>query len=436
MKKTIVALSTPTGRGAIAIVRMSGDKAVEYLNKAFTQLGSSTNGLQPNMLTLGNIELGGIRDRVMAVIFRAPKSYTGEDMAEVHCHGSPEISERIIRGFIGMGASAAEPGEFTKRAFLNGKITLDEAEAVGDIINAQSEAQINAAYTAVLGKVNGEVTQIYNTVLSTIGAFEAAIDYPEEDVEEQTADEALAQLNGARASLKRLIESYGQGEKIRGGVRVAIVGVPNAGKSSLLNCLLGRERAIVTANAGTTRDTIEESYEYKGMLFTLVDTAGLRAAEDEAEAIGVKRSAEAAKTAHIVLRVTDLSAPVTPEVQTTAKVIDVYNKSDLAQKSNDGINISAKTGEGIEKLKETIYNTALCESIETGGAMLTSSRHYDLACSALTELDASIADIGVATIDCALVGLRNALRFLGEITGVSATDDVINEIFSKFCVGK
>lgn len=434
--KTVVALSTPAGRGAIAIVRMSGDNAIEYLNRAFEPLGARKTLSEPNMLTLGNIALGGISDRVMAVVFRAPKSYTGEDMAEVHCHGSPEIAERIIRGFIGLGAGMAEPGEFTKRAFLNGKITLDEAEAVGDLINARSEAQINAAYTAALGKLNGEITRIYNIVLSTIGAFEAAIDYPEEDVEEQTADEALVRLNEARTALKRLIDTYGQGEKVRGGVRVAIMGVPNAGKSSLLNRLLGRERAIVTANAGTTRDTIEESYEYKGMLFTLVDTAGLRETDDEAEAIGVRRSAEAARAAHIVLRVTDLSAPVKPDVKTTAKVIDVYNKSDLARKNNDGINVSAKTGEGIDELKDEIYNAAVCGNIETGGAMLTGSRHYDLACSALVELDTSISDIGVATIDCALVGLRNALRFLGEITGVSATDDVINEIFSKFCVGK
>ncbi len=428
--KTIVALSTPVGRGAISIVRLSGSRSAEYLNKVFT----SSAHMRPNYLTLGKLTVGGISDRVMAVIFRAPKSYTGEDMAEVHCHGSPEIAERIIRGFISLGAEMAEPGEFTKRAFLNGKLTLDEAEAVSDLINARSEAQINAAYSAVVGQVNGEVMRIYGEILSTVGALEAAIDYPEEDIEEQTTEEVYERLCGAAADLRRLIDTYGQGEKVRGGVKVAIVGAPNAGKSSLLNSLLGRDRAIVTANAGTTRDTIEESYEYKGMLFTVVDTAGLRETDDEAEAMGVKRSAEAAQTAHIVLRLTDLTAPQTVRIDTKTTVLDVYNKADIAEK-REGINVSAKTGEGIAALKEEIFRAANGK-IVTGGAMLTNARHYDLACRAFEELRVALSDVGTATADCILVGLRNALRFLGEITGASATEDVIGEIFSKFCVGK
>ncbi len=434
MAKTIVALSTPSGLGAISIVRLSGDRSIELLKRAFKPLGGSE--LQANMLTLGNIELGGIHDRVMAVIFPAPRSYTGEDMAEVHCHGSPEIVVRLIRGFISLGASPAEAGEFTKRAFLNGKISLDEAEAVSDLINARSQAQINAAYSAAVGRAHEAVKRIYDDILSVVAALEAAIDYPEEDIEEETAERVLGRLEGAREALRALIETYGQGEKVRSGIKVAIVGAPNAGKSSLLNRLLGRDRAIVSAEAGTTRDTIEESYEYRGMLFTLVDTAGLRKATDEAEIEGVKRSEAAAKQADIVLRITDLSDPISADVRTDAPVIEVYNKSDIANPHSGGINISALTGEGVDALKEEMYRVAVGANIETGGAMLTNARHYGLAVSALSELDLGISDVGLHSADCTLVGLHGALRYLGEITGSNATEDVIGEVFSKFCVGK
>ena len=428
--KTIVALSTPAGRGAIAIIRLSGARSHELLRELFRPFGT----LSPNVLTLGIIDADGVRDKVMAVIFSAPKSYTGEDMAEVHCHGSPEIATRIIRGFIAHGAVAAEPGEFTTRAFLAGKLSLDEAEAVGDLIAAQSASQINAAFDAMQGRVSGEITAVYDAVLEVVGAFEAAVDYPEEDIEEQTAEEARGRLTAAYGRLKALADTYADGEKIRGGVRVAIVGVPNAGKSSLLNRLLGRARAIVTANAGTTRDTIEESYEYKGVLFTLVDTAGIRETADEAERAGVERSASAAKTAHIVLRVTDLTSPSTVGVETSGKIIDVYNKSDLVDAKPIGIVISAATGEGIDDLREAIYSHAISGSADGYG--LTDARHYDLVLSALGELSAALGELGEVPLDCVLVGLKNALHFLGSVTGANATEDVIDNIFSKFCVGK
>ena len=432
---TIVALATPAGKGAIAIIRLSGADAHGLLRRAFTPFGAAGE-MRHGELTLGVVETDGIKDKAMAVLFRAPKSYTGEDTAEVHCHGSSEIAARIVRGFIALGAVHAEPGEFTKRAFLNGKLTLDEAEAVGDLINAQTREQINAAYSAVRGGLNAEITKIYNALLSVTAAFEAAIDYPEEDVEELAETEARETLAAARDALAGLVASYGAGEKVRGGVRVAIVGVPNAGKSSLLNRLLGRDRAIVTAQAGTTRDTVEESYEYKGMLFTLVDTAGLRETADEAERAGVERSAQAAKTAHVVLRVTDLSAPADVNVETTGKVLDIYNKTDLAPPPRGAVAVSAKTGEGIDALKEAIYAAASCGDIVTDGAMLTGARHYGLAREALNELNACLSDLGAVSADCLLVGLRLALDRLGRITGATASDDVINEIFSKFCVGK
>lgn len=433
-EKTIAALATPVGRSAVAVVRLSGARAVELLGKVFRPYGGAP--LEPNRLTLGVVETDGIRDEAMAVIFRAPRSYTGEDAAEIQCHGSPEISSRILRGLIEAGASTATPGEFTRRAFLNGKLSLDEAEAVGDLIAAQSQAQINAAYDAVRGRLFEKIDMIYGEILSVIGAFEAAIDYPEEDVEEQTAASVQDRLTACSDALRALLATFDRGGKIREGVRVAIVGVPNVGKSSLLNCLLGRDRAIVTSTAGTTRDTIEESYTCRGVLFTLVDTAGLRETTDEAEAAGVLRSAEAAARAHIVLRVVDLTDPVEVDVQTTGKIVNVYNKSDVSSAKPNALCVSAKTGEGIEMLKQRLYDVALGEDVATDGAVLANARHAELARAALAELDLARADLLSAPVDCVLVGLKNALRDLGQITGASATDDLLDEIFSKFCVGK
>ena len=431
-----MALSTPVGRGAIAIVRLSGEKSEELLLSVFRPFNGQK--LTPRMLTLGELTADNIKDKVMAVVFKAPLSYTGEDMAEIHCHGSPAIVEKIILALIKNGAKLAEGGEFTKRAFLNGKLSLDEAEAVGELINARTTAQINAAYAALRGGVNEAVTEIYKSCVNVISAYEAAIDYPEEDVEEQTQDEALAVLNEAQRKLAALISTYDRGEKVRGGVKVAIVGVPNAGKSSLLNRLLGRNRAIVTDIAGTTRDTIEESYEYKGMLFTIIDTAGIRVATDEAEKQGVERSADAAKTAHIVLNVTDLSCPVKIKTDTNAKIIEVYNKADLvgnkSPQTEGSVIISALTGEGVDELKEKIYQLSF--SADASGTMLTAARHYALAEEALKYLNEAVACVGNVSIDCALVPLRTAASLLASITGANASEDVISEIFSRFCVGK
>ena len=432
----IAALATPVGRGAVSIIRMSGSGAKEIISRCF----SRADKLEHARMVLGIFDAGEIKDRVLVVLFESPHSYTGETLVEVHCHGSPEIASRILRRLVALGARPAEAGEFTRRAFLNGKLGLDEAEAVGELINAKSAAAVNAAMDGVRGKLHREVEGIYNDILTVISAYDAAIDYPEEDVEEQTAEQALPVLGNAAERLNALIASYSQGEKLRDGFRVAIVGLPNAGKSSLLNKLLGRERAIVTANAGTTRDTIEESYEYKGVLFTLVDTAGVRETSDEAERAGVERSTQAARSAHIVLRVTDISSPVFLPVETSGKLIDIYNKTDLksnARVPEGAIGISALTGEGVEELKEAVYAAATGGELSADGVVLTNARHYALALVAADALNAGInCLVGGGTPDLALGELGTALAQLGKITGANATDDVLDDIFSRFCVGK
>ena len=431
----IAALATPAGRSAVSIIRMSGAGAKEIISRCF----SRADRLEHARMVLGTFDAGEIKDRVLAVLFESPHSYTGETLVEVHCHGSPEISARILRRLIALGARGAEAGEFTRRAFLNGKLGLDEAEAIGELINAKSAAAVNAALDNMTGKLHRETEGIYKDILGVISGYDAAIDYPEEDVEEQTAEQVLPALESAAARLDSLIRSYSQGEKLRDGVRVAIVGLPNAGKSSLLNRLLGRERAIVTASAGTTRDTIEESYEYKGMLFTLADTAGVRETSDEAERAGVERSALAALRAHIVLRVTDISSPVYLPIETSGKIIEVYNKTDIADGPvpEGAIGISALTGDGTEELKEAIYAAAVGKDVCADGAVLTSARHYTLALSAADALKSGIGCLKSGeSPELALGELNAALASLGGITGANATDDVLDDIFSRFCVGK
>ena len=431
-RDTVCALSSAPGRGAIGVVRMSGPEAVKILSECF----SHADKLEHARMVLGTLDAGDLRDRVLAVVFRAPDSYTGEDVAEVHCHGSPEIVNAVLRRFVSLGARYAEAGEFTRRAFEAGKLSLDEAEAVGDLINAQSAAAANAAYDGMRGALQRAVNGIYGKLLKRAGELTAALDYPEEDIEARTSAEALPLLRECESELDGLIKSYAAGEKVRDGVRVAIVGLPNAGKSSLLNRLLGSDRAIVTPNAGTTRDTVEGSYEYNGVLFTLVDTAGIRAASDEAEAEGVRRSERAAKTAHIVLRVIDLSAPVALPVDTNGIVLDVYNKTDIADSPDAGLGVSALTGDGTENLRKRIYDAAMDGKVSSGGVMITNARHYRLVLNAADELASAEEAFAADAVDLASAALGGALAALGNITGANATEDVLDDVFSRFCVGK
>ena len=430
MKDTIIAQCSPAGRGAVSIIRMSGARAAELLFGAFSSNKKPAHGL----MRLGVITAGGIRDKVMTCIFFAPDSYTGEDVAEIYCHGSQAIVERIISHFVRLGARNAEGGEFTKRAFYNGKVSLDEAEAVCDLISAESEAQINAAFEAVGGAARTATSGIAAIVTDVLASIEAAIDYPEEDLERQTEAEAAAKLTETKTRLTALTETFSDGSRLRTGVRVAIIGAANAGKSSLLNALLGYDRAIVNARAGTTRDTIEESYVYRGMLFTLIDTAGLRAASDEAEIEGVRRSGEEAKRAHLVLWLGDTADGFCPKPN-GAKVVKVLNKSDLGIPGNIKADmvISALSGDGITALKDRIYEET--NTAAGGKEMLTNARHYEAAVRALEFISRALDDVS-APPDCFAVYLKNALVALDEITGATATDEVINRIFAKFCVGK
>lgn len=426
---TIAALSTAPGRGAISIIRMSGEKSHRILSACFTPL--SGTALEHAKLTLGNFSYGDLRDKAMAVVFNAPRSYTGEDVAELHLHGSVELAARVLKALVSLGARPAEPGEFTRRAFLNGKVGLNEAEAVADLINSESLSQIKAAYSALTGETSKEIKAIYNELVDVVSSFDAAIDYPEEDVEEMLASEGSERTEKIREKLKELADSYLCGAKIREGVRVALIGEPNAGKSSLMNRLLGRDRAIVTAVPGTTRDTIEESYEHKGMLFVLVDTAGIHETADEVEKEGIKRSMDELEKADIIVRLAP-EGGVRPKAA-GEKVLDITTKCDL--KRGEHLNVSSVTLEGIDELKEVLYDKAGLKV--PASSALTNARQYALVLKAIKGAEEALeAFRSGAHIDVALIGLKEALSSVGEITGAAASDDVLDAIFSKFCVGK
>lgn len=435
MEDTIYAPSSAIG-GAIAVIRVSGDQArrvCELLNRDITR--------QPRKLTYVKLQQNGeLIDECMAAFLPAPGTYTGEDMVELNCHGGMQTIQCALAALGSLGFRPAEAGEFTKRAFLNGKMDLSAAEAVMDVINADAEQSLKAALLQLQGSVRREIEAVESLLLDALSGIDAAIDYPDE----AEADTLLAlpeSLEQAKRRVETLIAESRRGRVLRDGLRVAIVGRPNVGKSSLMNALLGTDRAIVTAEAGTTRDLIDEKTSFQGVPVRLIDTAGIREADSEAERIGVDRAREAIQTADVVCVVLDASTPITTEDETllreTADMtrLVLLNKSDLAQNDAasvpEGIRISAKTGVGLAELKTAILRLAAPERGD--GAYITNERHIRALERALESLnDAKCAN----ELDCAATDVKNALHFLGSITGTDVDASVLDRIFERFCVGK
>ena len=435
---TIAAISTPKGAGAIGIVRMSGEQALAIALRFFTApYIKSAEDVVPNRLGLGTFDDGSVREKCMMVYFRAPKSYTGEDIVELHLHGGTYLAERVLESLLGAGAVLAGPGEFTRRAFLAGKLTLDEAEGVAAMINAESEAELREAYSLMSGRFDARIKGLTDTLTEVLGVIEASLDYPEEMADE--ADDSIEKAKKVQSEMRALVESFKAGKLIKGGITVAIVGKTNVGKSSLLNRLVGYSRAIVSDVHGTTRDVVGESILHKGIKINLQDTAGLRETGDEVEHIGIERSLAAAKGADVVLYVVEAGAAPAEEdwanIRAFSKrVLLVNNKIDVYGASAEGFNISAKTGEGISVLLDEILRIT---SVDARAAeTLTEERHADCVRRALRHLDDAIAAFGVADIECVAVDLRESIRALAEIGGEGATERVVNDIFSRFCVGK
>jgi len=465
----IVAVGTPLGRGAVAIVRMSGKGCIDIARKMFAPFPVKSNELKH-----GRLSAEGVKDDIMCVYFNSPKSYTGEDMVEFHTHGGFFIAQSVAEACIALGCRAAENGEFTKRAFLNGKLNLNNAEAIIDMIEGESKRAVNNAYNVLTGRLNEKLIAIQNKLVDMIAAVEAALDYPEEELEVPAKEQVKKQAQEILEETEKLLATAKTGRLVKNGIDVVIAGETNVGKSSLLNCLLGFERAIVTDIAGTTRDTLSQSVVYRDVKFNFIDTAGIRETSDAVEKIGVQRAEQALKNADIILFVLDVNrgldcfanarkdtekfqrASVLARREETKqpkerketgasekllkdhRTIAVFNKTDLAtafKKPFDGEMISALTGVGLEQLKETIYKKTQIEKISADDVVITNNRHADCLKRA-TEGLRRAAKSKEITMDCVAAELTDALSALGEVTGANATEDVVNRIFEKFCLGK
>lgn len=429
---TIVAQSTPATASAIAIIRLSGEDALPLCRKVFSGFKDE---VKPRYMYFGRMDTGRVCDDCLCVYFRAPHSYTGEDMVEINCHGSVAVTRGIIEYFISAGAKMAQRGEYTRRAFENGKLDLTESEAVIDLINAESEAEARSAFGQLSGVLSDRITQMQKDITVLIAKTEAAIDYPEEDVEEMTVNALREETLLFKKRLTELKNTYDSGKIMRSGVKVAIVGKPNAGKSMLMNRLLGYDRSIVSSSAGTTRDYVEESFLCKDMRFILVDTAGVRETADSIEKMGVERSVNVIKQADIVLSVAEPGGEFL--CKDDARAIYVENKSDLGiMPGTDAVSISALNGDGIDVLKDVLYEKARALTCGSNGA-INNLRHLQAVKEAEADIDGALDAIEKRLPpDLISDDLMGAYRALGSITGITGSDDIVGEIFSRFCVGK
>lgn len=450
--KTIAAISTPMGAGGISIIRLSGKDSLQIARKCFTcKEWEKEEQIEPRKLNLGKFNAGDFIESCMAVYFKEPFSYTGEDVVEFQCHGGILIAKGVLNTLLSNGAVLAGAGEFTKRAFFNGKVSLDEAEGVMDMINAESQAEIKAGYNLLQGKLHKIVLKQQNHITAMLAKIEVVLDYPENDYEESTLNEIEFKTTEIKEELEKLVSTSSTGMLIKNGTKVVIVGKPNVGKSSLMNAMLEYDRAIVTNIKGTTRDLIEETYIYKGVKFVLCDTAGVRESNDLVEKIGIEKAVDAINNADIVLFVVDGSEAMEEEdFELLNKIIDknyliIVNKTDLKQNivlpnnidKNNVINISASSSLGIDNLKERIYNMVISNSALESKVIITNERHLEALREAIKYCDDVILGIhSHNTLDLVSIDLNNVWYALGEITGDTNNEIIIDKIFKDFCVGK
>ena len=455
MSDTIAAIATAQAPSAIGILRLSGPDTCAILDGVFCpKNGKPMSAQDGRNMVYGTLldSAGRVIDNALCVLFRAPNSYTGEDCAEIHCHGSPIVLNEGLTSLFAKGARQAKGGEFTRRAFLNGRMDLIQAEAVVDLIDAETAEAARNAVGQLSGTLSRTVEEIYEALMAVVSRFYAVVDYPDEDIEDLQRAELLDTLRRSENKLQELLATFSRGKLLKSGVPTVILGKPNAGKSSLLNALLGYERAIVTDVAGTTRDTVEEKVRLDHVLLRLIDTAGIRETADSVEKIGVERSRIAAGKASLALLVLDGSAPLDAEdeaaiavAEGVANLVVIVNKADLPRRIDVGaladrfdnvISLSAKTGEGITTLTDHITSLYPAGSAAQG-ELLTNARQADAvsrAWNAVREARSALR-IGM-TPDVVLSDVENALSALGELNGKSLREDLVATIFSRFCVGK
>lgn len=452
---TIVAISTAPGIGGIGIIRMSGEQCFEILNKVFKQKNAQDiEDIKGYSIKYGHIfDNNSIIDEVLVSYFKAPKSYTAENMCEINSHGGIVIMNKILDLCIKNGADLAEPGEFTKRAFLNGRLDLSQAEAVIDVINSKTDREAKVSIEQLEGNLSEKITKIRKTIISVMADIEATIDYPEYDLEEVTNSKISDILDNVDVLLNELEKSFYNGKILREGISTAIIGKPNAGKSSLLNLILNEERAIVTDIEGTTRDTIEEFISIEGIPLKIIDTAGIRNASDEVEKIGVNKAKEIAKKSDIVIAIFDCNKQLTNEDREILELLKeknaiiLLNKIDLTKNiqieeikkyHKPVVEISTKTREGLDKLYKEISDMFKLNEIAVDDEIIVSNeRHKTIIIKSRNNLDKARETIkNNMPIDIISTYLKEIIEELGKITGETVTEDVISEIFSKFCLGK
>lgn len=441
--ETIAALATPGGTGAVALIRLSGPQAWPVAEAACARpLG------EPRMATLRSVcdTAGRVIDQVLVTAFRGPASYTGEDVVEIATHGGRLVARRVLERLLACGARAAGPGEFTERAFLNGKLDLTQAEAVMDLISAQSDLALRAAHEQLEGRLGQRTEELRHEVLGVVAQVEAWIDFPEEDIDPETGAALDARIAAVEEGIDALLATADQGRVLREGLRTVICGLPNAGKSSLLNRLLGADRAIVSDTAGTTRDTIEEMLVVDGVPLRLVDTAGLRRGGDEIEEEGIRRTKREAGRADLLVVVADASLPpdeaMPEETPAAPRTVLVLNKSDLgvheAWDEKEAVRISCTDGSGIGELRSKVRELAELGEADWGEhSVAVNARHRQCLQAAHAALGRARALLeGGAAAEMAALELREALDALGEIAGRVDTEEILGEIFSRFCIGK
>lgn len=449
---TIIGISTALSKGAISIIRLSGDDAIKIVNKVFK--GIDLSKVEPNTINYGHIvdfDSCQIIDEVLVSIFKAPKSYTKEDVVEINCHGGLFVTNKIYEQLVLLGARPSEPGEFTKRAFLSGRIDLTKAEAVMDVINAENSAALKIANSALNGKISTFVDQKRQELLDIIATISVNIDYPEyDDVEQLTNEDILPKLKTIKLELEDVLNNAKSAKLLKNGINTVIVGKPNVGKSSLLNTLIGENKAIVTNIPGTTRDIVEASINLGQVTLNLIDTAGIRITEDVVEKIGVEKSKEQMNKADIILCVLDGSEPINEQDKEILNEIKnkchltIINKIDLEQKINLGevddnvLFISTKNNNTIKELENKILETLNLNNLFNKDiTYISNARQLEKINFAIKALDEALTTIeNEATIDFVDIDIRKAWLYLGEIVGQTSTDNLLDELFSKFCLGK
>lgn len=430
--ETIVALATPAGNSGVAVIRLSGEKSKDILKSIIKE----NIDFKPRYMYLKKIYCDNIIDDALVVYFQAPNSYTGEDVVEIQSHGGYFLAQKIIEKCLQLGAIMATPGEFSKRAFINGKMSIDQAEGVMDIINAESTMQAEQASNLLQGSLKKQIENYQDELTDMLADIEAKIDYPEYEYTESETNNLINRMKDLKSKLENLVQTSKNGLKIKNGVIVAIVGAPNVGKSSILNALTNSTKAIVTNIAGTTRDVVEAEYEYKGIIFRLFDTAGIHESSDIVEQIGINRAKETLSNADIVLLVSDKDN--INNIKTSKPNIKVFNKSDIYVPTNkdEYLCVSAQTGENINELKEKIFETVIGKDNLNHGLYLTNIRHIQCIKEAITLIEHTISIFNESTMDIISLEIKNAWLKLGEISGTTSSESIIDRIFRKFCLGK